>query len=189
MTAAFAIGSGHTASLASAVIDAALSVLSAQARFLAIYVGDPPQLPELEPPDLMYDAANHLAQRGPAAAANNRFGFVLFQFDDFVLPRLNDLVHNVDTEIGVRLRQKLGYIMLEIRSTVPGHMLCSGVGGQKRNPPAAYYASNLCAVRRRDARFSARTSSSQLGALLRFGHRQLPRHLAQELSGHDVNGV
>ena len=49
MTAAFAIGSGHTASLASAVIDAALSVLSAQARFLAIYVGDPPQLPELEP--------------------------------------------------------------------------------------------------------------------------------------------
>jgi transposase len=48
---------------------------------------------------------------------------------------------------------------------------------------------NLCAIRRRDARFSARTSSSQLGALLRFGHRQLPRHLSQELSGHDVNGV
>jgi transposase len=48
---------------------------------------------------------------------------------------------------------------------------------------------NLRAVRRRDARFPARTSSSQLGALLRFGHRQLPRHLAQEFSGHDVNGV
>src|SRR6516162_4553385 len=48
---------------------------------------------------------------------------------------------------------------------------------------------NLCALRRRDARFPARTSSSQLDALLRFGHRQLPRHLAQELSGHDVNGV
>ena len=48
---------------------------------------------------------------------------------------------------------------------------------------------NLCAVRRRDARFSAPTSSSQLGALLRFRHRQLPRHLAQEFSGHDVNGV
>src|SRR6516164_1481477 len=48
---------------------------------------------------------------------------------------------------------------------------------------------NLCAIRRRGARFPARTSSSQLGALLRFGHRQLPRHLAQELSGHDVNGV
>src|SRR6516225_547414 len=48
---------------------------------------------------------------------------------------------------------------------------------------------HLCAVRRRDARFPARTSSSQLGALLRFSHRQLPRHLPQEFSGHDVNGV
>jgi hypothetical protein len=37
--------------------------------------------------------------------------------------------------------------------------------------------------------FPARTSSSQLGSLLRFSHRQLPRHLAQECSGHDVNGV
>jgi hypothetical protein len=26
-------------------------------------------------------------------------------------------------------------------------------------------------------------------ALLRLGHRQLPRHLAQEFLGHDVNGV
>src|SRR6516162_11149389 len=62
-----------------------------------------------------------------------------------------------------------------------------GPDAQKRY--AQQMLRNLCAVRRCDARFPARTSSSQLGALLRFGHRQLPRHLAQEFSGHDVNGV
>src|SRR5262249_27714625 len=62
-----------------------------------------------------------------------------------------------------------------------------GPDAQKRY--AQQMLCNLCAIRRRGARFPARTSSSQLGALLRFGHRQLPRHLAQELSGHDVNGV
>jgi transposase len=40
---------------------------------------------------------------------------------------------------------------------------------------------NLCAIRRRDVQFPTRTSSSQLGALLRLGHRQ--RHLAEEFSG------
>src|SRR5262249_159724 len=62
-----------------------------------------------------------------------------------------------------------------------------GPDAQKRY--AQQMLCNLCAIHRRDARFPARTSSSQLGALLRFGHRQLPRYLAQELSGHDVNGV
>src|SRR6516165_7609226 len=62
-----------------------------------------------------------------------------------------------------------------------------GPDAQKRY--AQQMLCNLRAVRRRDARFPARTSSSQLGALLRFGHRQLPRHLAQKFSGHDMNGV
>src|SRR6516164_2986085 len=62
-----------------------------------------------------------------------------------------------------------------------------GPDAQKRY--AQQMLCNLRTVRRRDARFPARTSSSQLGALLRLGHRQLPRHLAQEFSGHDVNGV
>jgi transposase len=39
-----------------------------------------------------------------------------------------------------------------------------------------------------DATLGGQTSSSLLGALLRFSHRQLPRHLAQKFSGHDVNG-
>jgi hypothetical protein len=62
-----------------------------------------------------------------------------------------------------------------------------GPDAQKRY--AQQMLCNLRAARRRDARFPARTSSSQLGAPLRFGHRQLPCHLAQEFSGHDVNGV
>ena len=45
------------------------------------------------------------------------------------------------------------------------------------------HRNNLRAARRRDARFPARTSSAS--ALLRFGHRQLSRHLAQEFSGHE----
>jgi hypothetical protein len=36
---------------------------------------------------------------------------------------------------------------------------------------------------------SCANTFSQLGAPPRFGHRQLLRHLAQEFSGHDVNGV
>src|SRR5262249_17896276 len=52
-----------------------------------------------------------------------------------------------------------------------------GLDAQKRY--AQQMLRHLCEVRRRDARFPARTNSSQLGALLRLGHRQLPRHFAQ----------
>jgi transposase len=47
-----------------------------------------------------------------------------------------------------------------------------------------------CARFAYDARFPARQSSPQLGRrLLRFGHRQFPRHQSEGFSGCDVNGV
>jgi hypothetical protein len=34
-----------------------------------------------------------------------------------------------------------------------------------------------------------REKAPELAAIKRFGHRQLSRHIAQEFSGRDVNGV